>query len=222
MEPNLPPIPPLPPSAPLPYPAPRPQYTPPPPPSGRRPLFYVAIIGGCCGVPVALLGVLGAVLFPVFAQAREKARFTACLSNVKTTTLATIQYAQDWDEKYPPAKRWMTNLEPYINGAALDPSKKSVSRFRLPVYDFHCPNVAPRHAESDKYGYALNSLLNGKSIREVDAPGKFPMIYDSKNTQKNASDPFKSVAYRHLHAASVGYADGHARSERAKTASGSE
>ncbi len=227
MEPNSPAppppyVPPLPPSAPplyVPTQYTPQQYTPPPPPKGRSPLFYAAIIGGCCGVPVLLLSILASVLFPVFAQAREKARFTACLSNVKTMTLATVQYAQDWDEKYPPAKRWMTNLEPYVKPTASEPSGMRRSNLRLPVNYFHCPVVAPRHTDSDKYGYAFNSLLNFKSLQSLDSSGQTPMIYDSENTQKNASDPFKSVAYRHgKRKAVIGYADGHCLSVSAPDA----
>ena len=52
-------------------------------------------------VVIAIIAILAAILFPVFAQAREKARQTSCLSNEKQTSLALIQYAQDYDEKMP-------------------------------------------------------------------------------------------------------------------------
>lgn len=218
--PSMPPLPPMPPSSPPPYPAPpTPYYNPPPPPSGKSPLFYIGIAAGCCGVPLILLGIFAAVLFPVFAQAREKARASRCLSNVKTLEMGVIQYAQDYDEKYPPAKQWMTRLEPYTigpNGGAAE--NKNV---RSPERMFHCPSVAAGRRESDKFGYAYNSLLTGKSERDI-APSKIPMIYDSENLQKNASDPFKSVAYRHLYGAAVGYADGHVHFEPAKKRPGSE
>ena len=53
-------------------------------------------------VVIAIIAILAAILFPVFAQAREKARQTSCLSNVKQMGLAVIQYTQDYDETYPP------------------------------------------------------------------------------------------------------------------------
>jgi prepilin-type N-terminal cleavage/methylation domain-containing protein/prepilin-type processing-associated H-X9-DG protein len=52
-------------------------------------------------VVIAIIAILAAILFPVFAQAREKARQTSCISNLKQIGLATLQYAQDYDETYP-------------------------------------------------------------------------------------------------------------------------
>jgi len=48
-------------------------------------------------VVIAIIAILAAILFPVFAQAREKARQTACINNVKQLSLAMLQYAQDFD-----------------------------------------------------------------------------------------------------------------------------
>ncbi len=54
-------------------------------------------------VVIAIIAILAAILFPVFAQAREKARQTVCLSNVKQIGLATMMYIQDYDETmFPP------------------------------------------------------------------------------------------------------------------------
>ncbi|HVK05961.1 MAG TPA: DUF1559 domain-containing protein [Armatimonadaceae bacterium] len=52
-------------------------------------------------VVIAIIAILAAILFPVFAQAREKARQTSCLSNMKQLGLATMQYVQDYDETFP-------------------------------------------------------------------------------------------------------------------------
>ncbi|MES2464188.1 MAG: prepilin-type N-terminal cleavage/methylation domain-containing protein [Armatimonadota bacterium] len=52
-------------------------------------------------VVIAIIAILAAILFPVFAQAREKARQTACLSNSKQMALAIMQYTQDADESVP-------------------------------------------------------------------------------------------------------------------------
>ncbi len=52
-------------------------------------------------VVIAIIAILAAILFPVFAQAREKARSASCLSNTKQLGLATMQYIQDFDECYP-------------------------------------------------------------------------------------------------------------------------
>jgi prepilin-type N-terminal cleavage/methylation domain-containing protein len=52
-------------------------------------------------VVIAIIAILAAILFPVFAAAREKARQTACSSNLKQLGLAFVQYTQDYDEQYP-------------------------------------------------------------------------------------------------------------------------
>ncbi|GIV19219.1 MAG: hypothetical protein KatS3mg023_0970 [Armatimonadota bacterium] len=57
-------------------------------------------------VVIAIIAILAAILFPVFAQAREKARQTSCLSNLKQLGLAIVMYAQDYDEKFPNAGSW--------------------------------------------------------------------------------------------------------------------
>jgi len=54
-------------------------------------------------VVIAIIAILAAILFPVFAQAREKARQTSCLSNVKQLGLAVMMYTDDYDETYLPA-----------------------------------------------------------------------------------------------------------------------
>ncbi|MFQ6098488.1 MAG: DUF1559 domain-containing protein, partial [Armatimonadota bacterium] len=53
-------------------------------------------------VVIAIIAILAAILFPVFARAREKARQTSCLSNVKQLGLATMMYCGDYDETFPP------------------------------------------------------------------------------------------------------------------------
>ena len=79
-------------------------------------------------VVIAIIAILAAILFPVFAQARESARMTSCLSNCKQFALAQLMYAQDYDETIVPwrnsfrsdpldyqvATSWCANLQPYI------------------------------------------------------------------------------------------------------------
>jgi prepilin-type processing-associated H-X9-DG protein len=52
-------------------------------------------------VVIAIISILAAILFPVFARARENARRTSCLSNLKQINLGMMQYTQDYDERYP-------------------------------------------------------------------------------------------------------------------------
>src|ERR1041385_1617240 len=72
-------------------------------------------------VVIAIIAILAAILFPVFAQAREKARQATCVSNLKQLGTACLMYAQDYDESYPMlesggvARLTVANLlEPYI------------------------------------------------------------------------------------------------------------
>ena len=53
-------------------------------------------------VVIAIIAILAAILFPVFAKAREKARQASCLSNIKQLGLACLSYAQDYDECLAP------------------------------------------------------------------------------------------------------------------------
>jgi prepilin-type N-terminal cleavage/methylation domain-containing protein/prepilin-type processing-associated H-X9-DG protein len=79
-------------------------------------------------VVIAIIAILAAILFPVFAQARESARLTACLSNLKQLGLAVHMYAQDYDEEfpmgtYPGPRNWEVNpdVNPYPpNNQCLD------------------------------------------------------------------------------------------------------
>ena len=52
-------------------------------------------------VVIAIIAILAAILFPVFSQAREKARQTQCLNNARNIGLAFAQYVQDYDERFP-------------------------------------------------------------------------------------------------------------------------
>lgn len=59
-------------------------------------------------VVIAIIAILAAILFPVFARARENARRSSCMSNLKQIGLGMMQYLQDFDERYPPAFSWDT------------------------------------------------------------------------------------------------------------------
>ena len=65
--------------------------------STRRPAFTLIELL----VVIAIIAILAAILFPVFAQARESARQTACLSNQKQLGTGLMMYAQDYDETFP-------------------------------------------------------------------------------------------------------------------------
>ncbi len=76
-------------------------------------------------VVIAIIAILAAILFPVFARARERARQTSCLSNLRQIGTAFMMYAQDYDERFadtlmgrdtgvPPYFGWNSTLMPYV------------------------------------------------------------------------------------------------------------
>jgi len=71
-------------------------------------------------VVIAIIAILAAILFPVFAQAREKARQASCLSNQKQIGLAFVMYEQDYDELFP-ASTYFPGISLYYS--AIDPSQ---------------------------------------------------------------------------------------------------
>jgi prepilin-type N-terminal cleavage/methylation domain-containing protein/prepilin-type processing-associated H-X9-DG protein len=94
-------------------------------------------------VVIAIIAILAAILFPVFAQAREKARAISCLSNQKQLGTAVLMYAQDYDEAIVPwlkageyagqsrgERLWTGLLQPYIKNGGTNP----------PSGAFKCPS----------------------------------------------------------------------------------
>lgn len=80
-------------------------------------------------VVIAIIAILAAILFPVFAQAREKARAISCTSNLKQLATSVLMYAQDYDEIYPVGvqddwnQSWPVKVQPYV---------KNIGVFRCP------------------------------------------------------------------------------------------
>src|SRR6476469_5753149 len=77
-------------------------------------------------VVIAIIAILAAILFPVFARARENARPSSCQSNLKQLGLGYMQYTQDYDETTPltqtattPRLYWMDQIQPYIKSYQL-------------------------------------------------------------------------------------------------------
>jgi len=84
-------------------------------------------------VVIAIIAILAAILFPVFAQAREKARQASCLSNAKQMSNAVIMYAQDYDETFPLFfQQFLATGQNWYWHVALQPYIKSYDLFRCP------------------------------------------------------------------------------------------
>ena len=124
-------------------------------------------------VVIAIIAILAAILFPVFAQAREKARQAACMSNQKQIGLALMQYAQDYDEYLPErygatapsglyTYSWKNMLDPYIKSHDVYKcgSNPTAQQADAPTADSKIP-------KNEKYpgGYAMwlpDAWLSGK------------------------------------------------------------
>jgi len=94
-------------------------------------------------VVIAIIGIIAAMLFPVFARAREKARQVSCLSNVKQMGLALIMYADDYDGYYTRGQYWpWTGVHIWV-----DAIMPYVGSHQI----FDCPSQG-----ADQYGYGYN------------------------------------------------------------------
>ncbi|MEJ5251821.1 MAG: DUF1559 domain-containing protein [Armatimonadota bacterium] len=96
-------------------------------------------------VVIAIIAILAAILFPVFAQAREKARAATCQSNLKQLGLAFHMYTADYDEVYPPVYQWKTRLQPYIKTFDINrcPSRQHLPWYYGQGYNIGYANITP-------------------------------------------------------------------------------
>ena len=105
-------------------------------------------------VVIAIIAILAAILFPVFAQAREKARQTSCLSNQKQLGLALIMYSQDFDETFPVTEMYDFSFGEF--GPRSWPSRTAPYVKSLGV--FNCPSdPGPTKPETD-YGWSGQAI----------------------------------------------------------------
>jgi prepilin-type N-terminal cleavage/methylation domain-containing protein len=133
-------------------------------------------------VVIAIIAILAAILFPVFARAREAARKTNCISNLKQMGTAIMMYTQDYDETYPIANQEadrIPNQQPHSwhgsNGRfphlvdVIAPYTKNEGMFR-------CPSLN-RPVTRDNTGWVVNGLGGSYGYRCFDvggAPGNVP------------------------------------------------
>jgi prepilin-type N-terminal cleavage/methylation domain-containing protein/prepilin-type processing-associated H-X9-DG protein len=116
-------------------------------------------------VVIAIIAILAAILFPVFAKAREKAQQTSCLSNVKQLTLAVLMYAQDYDDTLPMGawdlSRWYLDIEPYTKNTQI----------------LACPTT------SYDRGYGVNANIcwwgGAANLSDVKAPSDTALLCDA-------------------------------------------
>ena len=133
-------------------------------------------------VVIAIIAILAAILFPVFAQAREKARQTACLSNTKQMAIAAMQYTQDYDELLPIIGdnaqcrgRWQWQLYSYVkNEQVFTCPNLPDNKWSSATSTNAAPcNVNDKVGRGDVSGYGWNGALNydTRSVAYPDTPG---------------------------------------------------
>ena len=175
-------------------------------------------------VVIAIIAILAAILFPVFARAREKARQTACLSNVKQIGTAMMMYTQDWDERFVTVTatyRWYMPLQPYVKNAQV----------------FLCPSMPPESAGDFDTDYTINGLFaHGMPLATFGEPASTIMVaereaecpYDGYHPWPASGGSWDNLdSYtagdghnwfvghiakdRHSEGSNYGFADGHAK-----------
>src|SRR5689334_18615127 len=99
-------------------------------------------------VVIAIIAILAAILFPVFAQAREKARQPTCISNMKQIGISWLMYAQDYDETG--CGMWMKN-NLGVNGEILDPNYRAP--FTYVTWGGYWPDLVYPYVKLGKTGY---------------------------------------------------------------------
>lgn len=115
-------------------------------------------------VVIAIISIIAAILFPVFARARENARRSSCLSNNKQLALAMMQYTQDYDEKLPTVSNptgtriWNLDLKPYVKSDQVHfcPSDNKINS-SLPM-------------SFSNMSYGMNAYLNGANACQYNNP----------------------------------------------------
>jgi prepilin-type N-terminal cleavage/methylation domain-containing protein/prepilin-type processing-associated H-X9-DG protein len=190
-------------------------------------------------VVIAIIAILAAILFPVFAQAREKARGISCLSNLKQSGLAYAMYTQDYDETTPLQRSndpsggyWCNLIQPYVKNwqlflcpdRALTTVKTGLSyppalNGRLQGYGYNDGWVS-----DSGYGLTMqlpNGTRPGRSIAAITAPADcvaFGDTYDTPgysiamdNIFSGADGPGSTRQIRHMANLNYAFVDGHAK-----------
>ncbi len=186
-------------------------------------------------VVIAIIAILAAILFPVFAKAREKARQTSCLSNAKQLALGLYMYVQDYDEVLPYCfssdgypgytwyRYWYEQAEPYIKNTQIFSCPSSGVQYNYPSRRTADYGWNQRHMPY-RYPYNALSLGSMQSPAQVlifcdSQPSGPPVTWDNRMylycaicyAAPNYAYLRNSVAPRHNDGANVGFWDGHAK-----------
>ena len=142
-------------------------------------------------VVISIIAILAAILFPVFARARENARRASCQSNLKQIGLGMMQYSQDYDEKLPPGNDtvehvgcgWGGQLFPYI---------KSSQIFTCPSDSFS-PTIVGNATISYGYNSAIPDITPGYGINgaiaQFNATAKTVLLFEVQGYEALVNNP---------------------------------
>jgi prepilin-type N-terminal cleavage/methylation domain-containing protein/prepilin-type processing-associated H-X9-DG protein len=171
-------------------------------------------------VVIAIIAILAAILFPVFAKAREKANSTTCMSNLRQITIAFSMYTQDNDEVLPRYDAWMTGLAGYgVDGKLMDcPSNREIGNGGKPDYFY----VAGVYNGKEQY-------LSSRALGDFPSADMIPIAADLASPDKNlpwitndkAQNPNMVAARVGMrHSANVAFLDGHVEHRQNKDITG--
>ncbi len=137
-------------------------------------------------VVIAIIAILAAILFPVFARAREKARQTTCTSNQRQIAATVAMYAQDHEETLPSSATIWSDLK--VDPGAL---------------------ICPTAGKAMTNGYGYNVRMAGKGIGEISDPSAILLTTDCISGTNNLLNGPGNIDYRHSNGYVGSYADGH-------------
>jgi len=177
-------------------------------------------------VVIAIISILAAILFPVFARARENARRASCQSNLKQIGLATMMYAQDYDEQLPyyslaPIGYWENAILPYTKNTQIYncPSRSVVNQR---AYGMNYPYM--NHPAMAAIGspaqtvYIMDANINDGGACSAEGPyGSNPTqcAYAHVNYPRQLSYKYVSRPdFRHMDTTNVLFADGHVKTQK--------
>jgi prepilin-type N-terminal cleavage/methylation domain-containing protein/prepilin-type processing-associated H-X9-DG protein len=137
-------------------------------------------------VVIAIIAILAAILFPVFARAREKARQSSCSSNVKQIMLACLMYAQDYDE------RTVNAVTSQGAGTCSDPNRSQwwwrllVAPYVKNTQIFNCPSTDIAGCQI----YGMSNKVYNRKLADLSQPANLAMICEeaSWNTKTPPGD----------------------------------
>ncbi len=156
-------------------------------------------------VVIAIIAILAAILFPVFARARENARRASCMSNLKQIGLGVMQYTQDYDEFMPDnvgyPNGWGAAIYPYIKSTNVfacpdDSSDISNPALKRNSYAYNSNFIAQFGATKPVSIAAMNATASTVILVEVSGGGMVPGDGDYSPYGEGYNHPASATAYR--------------------------